>query len=73
MGVGWGWLPRVPGGRRFWGSCVTSQMRRGGCDVPVVASFAVHSRLRCEIKWMEVWRLLARRIPAAGEPLEGLE
>ena len=48
-------------------------MRRGGCDVPVVAAaplaFAVPLP-RCEIKWMEVWRRPARRIPAASEPLE---
>ena len=48
-------------------------MRRGGCDVPVVAAaplaFAVSSPAlqRMEIK---VWRRSARGIPEAGEPLE---
>ena len=50
-------------------------MRRGGCDVPVVATpvsllpsaLPLLQLLRCEIK---VWRRSARRIPAAGEPFK---
>ena len=37
LSCGLGLLPRLPGGRRFWAQLQGDQMRRGGCDVPVVA------------------------------------
>ena len=47
-------------------------MRRGGCDVPVVAAaplaFADHSPA-CALQ-IKVWRPSARGIPAAREPIE---